>query len=358
MAKSLTVAFLLWGTLGLFGAHHFYLRRDRHGMIHLFTLGGLFMGWMHDAFLMRHYVKWANFDGEFKEQYVEKIRNQDKPSRPILVNLAGTALAQSLWSLVRSAIPPGFIPEFAEPYVMAVLLTLVLAYAVYYLGNMGESEGSFWSAAKGALLTAPYYMYSPNAGVIWCLMVSENTFGKSKKFRLKPEDHGSGFRRLGSNALFVGVILALATSYLIYNCTTSAEEGEPEVRCSVAISNFFSSSGWKNFSNTVVLLYNYVRYHGFGSLWKEIYTAFDSTGEENAAKLLGVSKSASEVEIKAEYKKLARQYHPDKVKDPEERLIAEQKFMEIVAAYELLSTTKAKRAKTNKKPPKEAKTEL
>ena len=353
MAKSLFVAFFLWGTLGLFGAHHFYLRRDRHGLIHLVTLGGFVLGWFYDAFRMRHYVKWANFDGDFKEKYVEKMKSQNRPSRSLLENVAGTVLAHSLWTLVRSAIPTGYVPDYLNQYMMPLLMTLVLAYAVYFLGNIGESEGSYWSALKGALVSLLYYLYIPDATSIWCLMASEHTFGKKKKFRLKPEDRGSRLRRLASNAAFLGIISLLLLSYFYFNCTTKADEGEPEVRCIDSVRNFFSSSGWKNLSDTMVMLYNYVRYHGFGSLWKEIYKAFDTTGEENAAVLLGVSKTATEVEIKAVYKKLARQYHPDKVKDPEERLVAEQKFMEIAAAYELLSTTKMKRARTNKKPPKE-----
>lgn len=48
---------------------------------------------------------------------------------------------------------------------------------------------------------------------------------------------------------------------------------------------------------------------------------------------LGVSKSASNDEIKKSYRKLARQYHPDINKDPK----AEEKFKEINAAYEILS---------------------
>jgi curved DNA-binding protein len=56
--------------------------------------------------------------------------------------------------------------------------------------------------------------------------------------------------------------------------------------------------------------------------------------------LLGVSRSASEDEIQKAYRKLARQWHPDR--NPGDKA-AEEKFKDIAAAYEILSD-KQKRA--------------
>ncbi|CDO78181.1 hypothetical protein BN946_scf184797.g7 [Trametes cinnabarina] len=50
-------------------------------------------------------------------------------------------------------------------------------------------------------------------------------------------------------------------------------------------------------------------------------------------KVLELSKSASEQDIRKAYKRLSRKYHPDKNKDPD----AEEKFVEIAHAYEVLS---------------------
>src|ERR1700694_5660317 len=50
-------------------------------------------------------------------------------------------------------------------------------------------------------------------------------------------------------------------------------------------------------------------------------------------KILGVSRSASQEEIKKAFRKLARQYHPDVAKD---KKTAEEKFKEINEAYEVL----------------------
>ncbi|MER3482998.1 MAG: molecular chaperone DnaJ, partial [Meiothermus sp.] len=54
---------------------------------------------------------------------------------------------------------------------------------------------------------------------------------------------------------------------------------------------------------------------------------------------LGVSKNASEEEIKKAFKKLARKHHPDVSKDPG----AEEKFKEINEAYTVLSDPEKRR---------------
>ena len=49
--------------------------------------------------------------------------------------------------------------------------------------------------------------------------------------------------------------------------------------------------------------------------------------------VLGVSKDATDAEIKSAFRKLAKKYHPDMNKSPD----AEEKFKEINEAYEVLS---------------------
>src|ERR1700683_4209471 len=56
--------------------------------------------------------------------------------------------------------------------------------------------------------------------------------------------------------------------------------------------------------------------------------------------VLGVSKTASEAEIKSAFRKLAKKYHPDQSKE----LKAKERFAEVGSAYEILGDDKKRKA--------------
>jgi len=62
-----------------------------------------------------------------------------------------------------------------------------------------------------------------------------------------------------------------------------------------------------------------------------------AAGRRNYYKILGVNKRATKKEIMKAYKKLAREWHPDKFSSEEEKAAAQNKFIDIAAAKEVLT---------------------
>ena len=61
-------------------------------------------------------------------------------------------------------------------------------------------------------------------------------------------------------------------------------------------------------------------------------------------KILGVSPTATDDEVKAAYRALARKYHPDKYRDSDLAEMAEEKMKEINAAYDEVQKIRASKA--------------
>lgn len=79
--KSLWKALFLWATGGLFGLHHVYLERDRHAFVCWSSFGGMGLAWLADLFSLPRYVREANLDPSYLEEFTEKLRTQPKVSK-------------------------------------------------------------------------------------------------------------------------------------------------------------------------------------------------------------------------------------------------------------------------------------
>ena len=70
--------YLLWMSFGLFGAHHFYLKRYRWGFIYLVTFGILGVGWIADAFRIPKIIKEMNEQAEQEEELANVISMSER----------------------------------------------------------------------------------------------------------------------------------------------------------------------------------------------------------------------------------------------------------------------------------------
>ncbi|GIY22828.1 dnaJ homolog subfamily C member 22, partial [Caerostris extrusa] len=220
---------------------------------------------------------------------------------------------------------------------------------VYLIGNIGRHEGSFTSALIGAYLTSPiYFLY--DAPICLTSLASVHYFNSTKKWRRTPKPQVSLSRRLAFLS-FCGVIyLSLWSSWLYFNCTVSIQGQEP-VKCRDAAKHFFKSPLWREFVFVMKEIWRTLLENGWREVWNAFVEALDPVGQRNALKVLGLNDSPTEQEITARYRKLSREWHPDKHKDPEQKQLAQEKFIEIQQAYEILSKIKSVRVAQNVRNP-------
>nr|CAI5850414.1 unnamed protein product [Callosobruchus analis] len=266
--KSVFWAYLYWLFGGIFGVHLFYLERDIHAFLTWSTLGGYGLGWLADVTKIPRYVRDYNDDPKFLAELAEKMRKNAKP--PFSSSRFISAITVSyLWGqLVKLAIPEEEV---------AGINWMPISYLTY-LSRWYIFDDSIWMT-----------IMTVSCGLVF------DTF--SKQWRRTPRRKRSFLRRVSVIAVCGLIYSSLWVSYFYFNGKITDTNGD-EIPVHEAIHHFFTSPWWTDL------------YH---------------------------------------WRKLSREFHPDKVKDPELQREAQEKFMEIQQAYEILSNIKHRRKRKNKK---------
>ncbi|PZC79763.1 hypothetical protein B5X24_HaOG215854 [Helicoverpa armigera] len=347
--KSVIWAYLFWLTTGIFGGHHFYLRRDRHAFVWWTTLGGFFVGWLGEIFRIPRYVRDANEDPKHMEELAHRMIQNKKP--PFSMNrFTGMLMVGYSWGqMTMFAIPPDFWGMNLK--YLNLLIPLSVALGVWTVGNIGHEQGSLKWPLIGAYLGYPvrYYVYDDSLWFTVMLLASACAFDSySKEWRRTPKKKTHIAKRVVILGVCAALYLGLWCSYLYFHGTITDSEGD-EVPIYEALHHFFTSPWWLDVKQCLLETYQYAQHHGWYEVWKQIIDLSDPHGEQNAYKVLGVDRDASQQEITSTWRKLSREHHPDKVKDEKERRAAQERFMEIQQAYEILSNSKHRRNRRNKK---------
>lgn len=347
MAKSTLLTYFLWLIGGFWGLHHLYLGRDKHALVWMMFAGGYFgLGWLRDLWRIPEYVQEANQDPNYLEKLIIKMRKHSTPQSSTVRYCGQMIVADTFGYLMLAALPEEFIPEWLLPFSMFPV-PLAVALGVYLVGNIGQEEGVLWKPLLAAYLTYPLYFWNKSS-VFWTSLLSSAAFNRyAKKWRRSPRQHRSMCFRFFIILLCISLYILLWCSWLYFNCSFTDKEGQ-EIRCREAIKNFFTSPMWNEFKIVMKDIYNQAQHHGWWEIWLQLIQALDPLGETNALQVLNLTSSSTQEEISAQYRKLSRQWHPDRHKDPEAKQKAQEKFIEIQQAYEVLSDIKSRRMKKNK----------
>ncbi|CAH1167384.1 unnamed protein product [Phyllotreta striolata] len=257
-----------------------------------------------------------------------------------------------LWGqLVMLAIPEDELGGINLNSYLHWFIPLAAALGIWVVGNIGRERGKPWIAIAVSMATYPtrWYFFDENIWLtlmVFCAGLSFDTF--SKQWRRTPRKKRSLVKRVSILLACAFVYSALWTSFFYFNGKITDSNGD-EIPVHEALHHFFTSPWWTDLKQSLYDTYVYAQHHGWYEVWKQIIDLSDPQGEQNAYKVLGVGPTSSQSEITTKWRALSREFHPDKAKDPSKQREAQEKFMEIQQAYEILSNIRSKRRRKNKK---------
>lgn len=352
-----TVAYILWFFLGIFGVHHFYLHRDRHAFLLWCTLGGCFgLGWLRDLFHLPDYVEECNADnGAYVSDdvniYSQNRQRRDGRVKVSMARFCGMmVMGMNLGYLVTAACPSewfyradviGFILRFVFPI-------LATAVGVHMVANIGSLQATMTYPLVGAAVGGIWLLSDPSNVTSVSFFSSIFTWLGGISWRQQPKRRRGVCIRVSRLAFFGTIYLMMWGSSVYFNAKVVTKDGE-RIPLRVALNNFFTSPAWTETKEAFDRVWEQAHARGWDKLFEELVVIFDPEGENSAYKALGLDENAGQDEIKARYRKLAKEWHPDKHKDPVKKQEAQAKFIEIQEAYERLSAIRARRQQQNMK---------
>lgn len=339
--KSLIVAYLCWLVGGLFGLHHFYLRRDEHAFITFATFGGYFtLGMFRDLWRLPEYVKDANNDLDYLEWLYKQIKSYKRPPSSIVRQSGLMMMGNLLAYLVEYAIPKELLNDNLVIFLRFLLVPFASAFGVWLTGNVGRHKGSIKMPLIAAYLAAiPSILIGINHASFSTLAAVIIFNRYSKEWDMEPRIRKPFLKRIFFMTVCILVYLLLWSSWLYFSCTIEDPETLEPIKCRVAMDNFMKSSAYTNLSEAIWMLVERIRHQGVIGLWQEIMQEFDVSGKSSALSILGLSEDATAQEIIAQYKKLSREYHPDREKDENKKAEMHEKFIQVQEAYRKLEAS-------------------
>ncbi len=339
MQKFTLVAYALWLLLGWFGVHHFYLGRDRQGILWVTTFGGMFgLGWLRDFWKIPTYVVDANEDPRYMELLVAQMRYDRRP--PIFSNIyriiGGVMCGYFYRWLLIHAVPE----EFSHPALLFALGPIGTAFGTYMVCSIGRIQTSWKLSAFGAyfgeiLFGEPHLLYpdasTPSLAVAVCVLFC--IYGWDfRRQRLRY----SCIKRLAVWTFFFTLFCGLITSGIYFNASVETEDGET-IKVREAVNNFLKSPHWREIKKSMWRIYEDFRSEGWEGAHRTIIVLADVEGEENSLRVLGLERGAGVTQIRERYKELAMEWHPDHHQGDEDKAYAQERFMEIKDAYNVLT---------------------
>lgn len=333
--KSMFITYLLWMTTGLFGTHHLYLGRERHAALWASTLGGFGLGWIRDFWMIPEYVNEVNGVPAFNIMMKAKIKAHPQPTISFVRHIGIIIISGFIGNVFSSCLDPATTQPvirrsmqmvgqiFGTILVASVGFPVRLVNVRHYIRTMvivsslmvivepiGDEEES-----KLSLIFTFVNNWAIKRTLTWDLFADRPGSRKLSGFTLK---------KLVIYITITGIVGGAFLSGVYHNLD---EETKADLR---SFGNVTSTLAWSELKEYVDRFFVTVRDEG---VLTALYDLFDSSGVSRAFRTLGLSKSASEKDVRQAYRKLSLKYHPDRHPDDP---VAARNMLKINEAYGFL----------------------
>ncbi|XP_017509071.3 LOW QUALITY PROTEIN: dnaJ homolog subfamily C member 22 [Manis javanica] len=331
MAKGLLVTYALWAVGGPVGLHHLYLGRDSHALLWMLTLGGGGLGWLWEFWKLPSFVAQAN-----RAQGQRQSSGEGTP--PVSpIRFAAQIIVGIYFGLV-ALISLSFMANF---YIVG--LPLAVGLGVLLVAAVGNQTSDFKNTLGAAFLTSPLFYGRPIA-ILPISLAASMTAQKHRRYKAS-----GGPEKLSVRLYRLGLAYLAFTGPLAYSAL-----GNTAATLSFVAETLGSILSWFSFflllgrlMESVLLLPHWVGRLLVGDLgfscsyfqeWEklcEFVQTFQDEKHQLANQILGLPEGATKEEIHRQYRELVKIWHPDHNRHRTEE--AQRHFLEIKAAYEVLS---------------------
>ncbi|XP_075266043.1 dnaJ homolog subfamily C member 22-like [Convolutriloba macropyga] len=351
--KKLFIAYLYWLLGGIAGLHHFYLGRINQGFAYWTTGGGFVVAFIRDLWKIPSYVKQANLDPKFVKSFILERKQYRQPE------FRGTRFL----GMLSCAMFYGYLAQFAIPencfglnmnehrYVWILVVPCSVAFGNYLVGNIGYETVSLYWASLGGFAPSLFLPLNPDM-TSYCALFSTVLSYWKRSFRKTVIPKDASLLKL--IAVIFGILLysALWGSMLYYNVSVVTKEGE-RLYLRDIVAEYFDReplspkqrqqfSYWQVFQEMKADLYKFL------SEMRTQVNGFRVMEDTQSYMILGLEWGATDEQITARYRELAKKYHPDKhggEKDQDKIAEFNSRMVDITRAYEALTKKRKRKVK-------------
>ena len=342
--KKLLLAYLYWLVGGLAGLHHFYLGRLNQGFAWWTTGGGFVIGYLRDLWRMSDYVKEANLEPSFVKCLFLQAKHYKQPEFKGVRFLGMVSVAMFYGYLAQFAVPENcFSLRMNEHKVVwIVVVPLSIAFGNYLVGNIGYERVKFKWCLIGAMAPSLFLPLNPDM-TSYCALFSTVMAYWKRSFRKSVAHRDASLKNLLKVIVGFAFYASLWASLMYYNVSVVTKEGE-RVYLRDVLADYFED----DFEFPTIFKKMSTDFFKF---WRELRSqvhSFKIMEDTQSYMVLGLDWGASEEEVTAKFRELAKTYHPDKNRGLEPSKLAEYnaRMVEITRAYEAL--TKKRKSKSKK----------